>query len=123
MLSTKDSSRPVVGSVRVRNAWCGRFAVLPSVVVRSSFKVSVAPNETALGNEAMGLSLQLETRLAQFIQDIKRGKLTFPLRLHRRLRLLVEQSRWHPQNSMKKQQRPRRRPKAAKRGEKSEEVS
>jgi hypothetical protein len=59
MLRTKDSSRPVEGSVRVRNAWCGRFAVLPSVVVSCSFNVSVAPNEIALGNEAMGLSLQL----------------------------------------------------------------
>jgi hypothetical protein len=85
--------------------------------------VSVVPNETALGNEAMGLSLQLETRLAQFIQDIERGKLTFPLRLHRCLRLLVEQSRWHPQNSMKKRQRPRKRPKAVKKGGQSEEVS
>jgi hypothetical protein len=59
MLSTKDSSKPVVGSLRVRNAWCGRFAALPSVVVSCSFNMSVALNEIALGNEAMGLSLQL----------------------------------------------------------------
>lgn len=56
-LSTKDSSSPVVGSVRVRNAWCGRFAVLPSRVVRSSFSESVASSDTDLPKGVEGLSL------------------------------------------------------------------
>lgn len=58
-LRTKDSSNPVVGSVNVRKAWCGRFAVTPSTVVRSNFSESVAPNDTDLPNGVEGLSLRM----------------------------------------------------------------
>ena len=57
-LSTNDSSKPVVGSVRVRKAWCGRLAVFPSTVVRSSFNESDAPNDTDLLSGVEGLSLE-----------------------------------------------------------------
>jgi hypothetical protein len=56
--NTHDSSRPVVGSVNVRKAWCGRFAVFPSTVVRSSFSESLAPNDTDLPSGVDGLSLK-----------------------------------------------------------------
>jgi hypothetical protein len=57
-LNTKDSSSPLVGSVKVRKAWCGRFAVCPSSVVRSSFSESVAPRDTDLASGFVALSLQ-----------------------------------------------------------------
>jgi hypothetical protein len=57
-VKTNDSSSPVSGSVKVRNAWCGLFAVFPSVVVSSSFKLSVAPNETDFDNGVLGFSLR-----------------------------------------------------------------
>lgn len=42
----------------MRKAWCGRFAVFPSIVVRSSFKESVAPNDTVFARGLVALSLQ-----------------------------------------------------------------
>jgi hypothetical protein len=57
-LSTKDSSKPVVGSDRVRNAWCGRVAFFPSVVVSCSFSVSLAANDTDLDNGVDGFNLE-----------------------------------------------------------------
>lgn len=56
-LNTNDSSRPVVGSVNVRKAWCGRFAVFPSTVVRTSFSESLAPNSTVFARGVEGFSL------------------------------------------------------------------
>jgi hypothetical protein len=56
-LNTNDSSRPVVGSVNVRKAWCGRFAVFPSTVVRTSFSESLAPSSTVFARGAEGFSL------------------------------------------------------------------
>ena len=56
-LSTNDSSNPLAGSVRLRKAWCGRFAVVPSTVVRSSFNESVAPSVTVLARGLVALSL------------------------------------------------------------------
>lgn len=50
-LNGNDSSRPVVGSWRVRKAWCGFFPVLPSVAVRTIFSVSEAGSVMA---EVMG---------------------------------------------------------------------
>ena len=58
-LNTKDSSSPVVGSVKVRNAWCGRFALVPSRVVRSSFNESVAPKVTLFASGVVALSLRI----------------------------------------------------------------
>jgi hypothetical protein len=57
MFKTYDSSRPVVGSVKVRKAWCGRFAVFPSTAVRSSFRLSPAPSDTDFANGEEGFSL------------------------------------------------------------------
>lgn len=56
-LKRNDSSTPVVGSVRVRKAWCGLVAFLPSTVVSWSFSVSVAPSETDFDSGDVGLSL------------------------------------------------------------------
>jgi hypothetical protein len=56
-LSTNDSSSPLAGSVRVRKAWCGRFAVFPSTVVRSTFSESVAPRVTVFESGDVALSL------------------------------------------------------------------
>lgn len=57
-LTTKESSKPVFGSVRVRNAWCGRFAVPPSTVLRTSFNVSAGPSDTGFPRSVEGLSLK-----------------------------------------------------------------
>lgn len=56
-LITKDSSNPVVGSVKVRKAWCGRFAAPPSRVVRVSLNESVPLSDTDLANGLFGLKL------------------------------------------------------------------
>lgn len=56
-LSTNDSSSPLAGSVRVRKAWCGRFAVFPSTAVSSTFSASVAPSVTAFESGDVALSL------------------------------------------------------------------
>jgi len=64
-VSTKTSSSPLTGSVRARKAWCGRFAVFPSTVVRSSFNESVAPRDTVFARGVVALSLgTVNTRLA-----------------------------------------------------------
>ena len=47
-LKGKEVSSPDAVSSRLRNAWCGRFAALPSCVVRMTFNVSCAPKVTAL---------------------------------------------------------------------------
>lgn len=56
-LKGNDSSRPVVGSWKVRKAWLGRFPDLFSVVVRTILRVSDAPNEMSLERRLPGESL------------------------------------------------------------------
>lgn len=55
--SANESSRPDAGSVRVRKAWCGRLAVLPSRAVRRILRVSVVPRVTGLLSGVEGVSL------------------------------------------------------------------
>lgn len=59
-LNAYDSSRPVFCSVRVKKAWCGRLAFLPSVVVRIIFRVSEAPSGISVDRGASALSLTRE---------------------------------------------------------------
>lgn len=63
MLNGKDSSRPVLGSCTVRNAWCGRFGDESSLVVRTIFRVSVAPRETSCDSGDFGENLKVVSNL------------------------------------------------------------
>lgn len=68
---TKDSSSPLVGSVKVRKAWCGRFAVVPSTVVRSIFSESVAPSDTVFARGLVALSLRSLSIIVLKLQGLK----------------------------------------------------
>lgn len=90
-LSTNDSSKPVAGSVNVRNAWCGRLAVFPSMVVRMSFSESVAPNDTDLARGAVALNLRtISTCHCKISLSIK---LTYLSNLHQHRRLCWKRTR------------------------------
>lgn len=55
-------SSPVSWSWSRRKAWCGRFAVLPSVAVKIILRLSVAPNATGFERGVRSESLsQLES--------------------------------------------------------------
>lgn len=112
-VKTNDSSSPLTGSVKVRNAWCGFFAVFPSTVVRSSFNESVAPRETVLarGAEALSLAGVSHHTEAEAEADMS-GGLTCSWKLRLRQRLCWQWKRWHLQSS-RPQQMQLRRPKAA----------
>ena len=58
MLKIKDSSRPEASSVSVRNAWCGRLAFFPSVVVRIILRVSAALRGISLDSGELTLNLK-----------------------------------------------------------------
>lgn len=56
--SAKLVSRPPALLID-RNAWCGRFAVLPSCVVKMILSVSVGPRSIAVDRGLFGVSLQV----------------------------------------------------------------
>ena len=56
-LKGNDSSSPVAGSCRVKNAWCGRLPALSSVVVRTILRLSEAGRVMAELSGEVGDSL------------------------------------------------------------------
>lgn len=54
-----EISRPVSGSFKSKNAWCGRLALRPSCVVKASLSVSDPPSDTTLDNGAFSWILLL----------------------------------------------------------------
>lgn len=54
------ASRPDLGSLRSRNAWCGRVPLPSSVAVRIILRLSVGPNSTGALRVDLCESLQID---------------------------------------------------------------
>jgi len=97
-LNGNDSSRPVVGSCRVRKAWCALLPVLPSVAVRTILRESEDERVRAVVSGELEDSLNVLVN-TWYASSVYNGCSTSPSLLHQPQRLFLGLSTWHRRSS------------------------